>query len=50
MPAHAPAGEMSNSHSSSHSVHVSGKDQDTIVVDGEVPHNIGKLNAYIYFF
>ena len=46
MPTHAPIREMSGSHS----VHVSGEDQDTVGVDGEVPHEIGTLNAYTYFF
>ena len=46
---HAPVGESSDSHSSSHSVHVSGK-EDTASVDGEVPHETSTLNAYIFFF
>ena len=43
---------MSGNHSGnrygSHSVHVSGEDQDTIGVDGEVPHEKGTLTTYIY--
>ena len=50
MSTHASAGEMSGNHSSSRSVHVSDEDQDTVGVGGEVPHKIGTLNAYIYFF
>ena len=46
MPTHSPTGEMSGSFS----VHVSDEDQDTIGVGGEVPHEIGTLNEYIYFF
>ena len=49
MPTHAPAREMSSSHIDSPSVHVSGKD-NTIGVGGEVPHETGTLNAYIFFF
>ena len=49
MPTHAPAREMSDSHTGSRSVHVSGKD-DTAGVGGEVPHETGTLNAYIFFF
>ena len=43
---HTPIGEMSDNLF----VHMSGKDQDTVGVDGEDPKNIGRLNAYIYFF
>ena len=50
MPTNAQAREMTDSHSGSHSVHVSGEDHVTIGVGGEVPHEIGTLNAYIYFF
>ena len=54
MPTHPLAGEMSGSHSSncsrSFSVHVSDEDQDTIGFGGEVPHETGTLNAYIFFF
>ena len=46
MSTYAPAGEMSDNRS----MLVSDKDQDTIGVGGEVPHEIGTLNAYIYFF
>jgi len=46
----ALAGEMSDNHSRSHSMHVSDEDQDTVGVGGEVPHETGTLNAYIYFF
>ena len=49
MPTHAPAREMSGSHTGSRFVHVSGED-DTAGVSGEVPHEIGTLNAYIFFF
>ena len=45
MPTHAPAREMSGSHS----VHVSDED-DTVGFGGEVPHETGTLNAYIFFF
>ena len=48
MPTYALAGEMSGSHSGSRSVHVSEEDQDTVGVGGEVPHETGTLNAYIY--
>ena len=48
---HAPAGETSRSHSGSPSVYVSGEDQDTVGVGGEViPHEAGTINAYIYLF
>ena len=50
MSTHAPAREMSGSHSSSRFVHVSDEDQDTVCVGGEVPHETGTLNAYIFFF
>ena len=50
MPTHAPAGKMSGSHSSSRSVHVSVATPDTVGASGEAPHEIGTLNAYIYFF
>ena len=50
MPTHAPAGEPSGNHSGSRSVHVSGVTPDTVVVGGEALHEIGTLNAYIYFF
>ena len=46
---HAPAREMSGSHTGSRSMHVSGED-DTTGVGGEVPHETGTLNAYIFFF
>ena len=46
MSTHSPAREMSGSRS----VHVSDEDQDTIGVGGEVPHEIGTLNAYIYIY
>ena len=45
MPTYALAGEMSGSRS----VHVSDEDRDIAGVDGEVPHETGTLNAYIYF-
>ena len=48
-PTHAPTGEMSENHSGSHSMHVSGEN-DTIGVGGEFPHETSTLNAYIYFF
>ena len=50
MPTHGSAGEMSGNHSGSLSVHVSDEDHDTVGVRGEVPHERGTLNAYIYFF
>ena len=54
MPTHVPAGEMSENHSGNHSgsrsVHASDKDKDIVGVGGEVPHETGTLNAYIYFF
>ena len=46
MPTYALAGEMSNNRS----MHVSDEDQDTVSVDGEVSHETGTLNAYIYLF
>ena len=46
MRTHTPVGEMSDNLS----VHMSGKDQDTIGVGGGDPNEIGRLNAYIYFF
>ena len=49
MSTHAPTREPSGSHSGSHSVHVS-DEEDTVAVGGEVPHETGTLNAYIYFF
>ena len=49
MLAHTPAREMSGSHTGSRSVHAN--DEDGIGgVDGEVPHEIGTLNEYIFFF
>ena len=48
MSTYALAGEMSGNHSSSCSVHVSDEDQDIVGVGGEVPHETGTLNAYIY--
>ena len=48
MPTHAPTGEISGNHSSTCSVHVSVETPNTIGVGGEVPHEIGTLNAYIY--
>ena len=50
MPTYALAGEMSDNHFRSRSLHVSDEDQDIVGVDGEVPHETGTLNAYIYFF
>ena len=50
MPTYALAGEMSSNHSRSRSVPVSDEDQDTVGVGGEVHHETGTLNAYIYFF
>ena len=49
MPTHAPAREMSGNHTGSRSVHAIGED-DTAGVGGEVPHETGTLNAYIFFF
>ena len=49
MPTHALAREMSGSHIGSCSMHVRGED-DTGSVSGEVPHETGTLNAYIFFF
>ena len=46
---HAPTGEPRGSHSGSFSMHTSGED-DTTSVGGEVPHETGTLNEYIYFF
>ena len=45
----ALAGEMSDSHYRSQSVHAS-DGEDTAGVSGEAPHEIGTLNAYIFFF
>ena len=49
---YALVGEMSGSHfgscTGSRSMHVSDEDQDTIGVDGEVPHETGTLNAYVF--
>ena len=42
--------EINSSHFGSCFAYVSDEDQDTVGVDGEVPHEIGTLNAYIYFF
>ena len=47
---HAPTGEMSDNHFGSHSVHVSDENKHIVGVSGEVPHETGTLNAYIYFF
>ena len=41
---------MIDNRSGSRSVHVSDEDQDTVCVNVEVPHEIGTLTAYIYFF
>ena len=46
MSTYAPAGEMSGNRS----MHVSDEDQDTTGVGGEVPHETGTLNAYIYIY
>ena len=46
---HAPAREMSGSHTGSRCVHVGGED-DIAGVGGEVTHDKGTLNAYIFFF
>ena len=48
-PTHTPTKEMSGSHTGSRTMHVSSED-DTVGVGGEVPHEIGTLNAYIFFF
>ena len=49
MSTYAPTGEMSDNHSRTRSVYVSSED-DTAGVGGEVPHETGTLNAYIFFF
>ena len=49
MPTHAPAREISDNHSGNRSVHEN-DDEDTVDVSGEVPHERGTLNAYIFFF
>ena len=46
---HTLAGETSGNHYGSRSVHVCGQ-EDTAGVGGEVPHETGTLNAYIYLF
>ena len=53
MPTHSVAREMSDNNSGnrfgSRSVHVRGED-DIVGVGGEVTHETGTLNAYIFFF
>ena len=44
-PTHTPAGETSENRS----MHVN-DEEDTAGVGGEVPHETGTLNAYIFFF
>ena len=46
---HASTRETSDSHTGSHSVHVSDKDY-IVGFGGEVAHETSTLNAYIFFF
>ena len=50
MPTYALAGEPSDGYSGSRSMHVSVETPNIVGFSGEVPHETGTLNAYIYFF